>query len=226
MAKPLLRIKAGELRKNGTSIKEIAKVLSVSTSTASRWCGDIFLTKEQSYKLELLRIEGQKRGRILASEVLRQRRLNRIKKYEAEGITRFKGMSEKEFYSAGLALYSAEGAKKSRRVMFTNSDPKIIKFMINWFRKFYDVGVSQLTCSVLINVSHKDRENEIKKYWSKHINMPVSQFRKTKLVRSKSKKIYANPNEYYGTFTFSVLKSADLCYRILGQIYGMMATKL
>src|SRR3990167_7331881 len=78
MAKSLLRIKAGELRRRGTSIKEISKILSVSTSTASRWCGDIFLTKEQSYKLELLRIEGQKRGRILASEVLRQRRLKRI----------------------------------------------------------------------------------------------------------------------------------------------------
>lgn len=136
MAKPLLRIKAGELRKRGTSIKEIAKTLSVSTSTASRWCSDIFLTKEQSYKLELLRVEGQRRGRILASEILRQRRLNGIKQYEDEGLSRFKGMSEKEFYSAGLALYSAEGAKKSRRVMFTNSDPKIIRFMMKWFRKF------------------------------------------------------------------------------------------
>lgn len=222
MAKPLLRIKAGELRKRGTSIKEIAKTLSVSTSTASRWCSDIFLTKEQSYKLELLRVEGQRRGRILASEVLRQRRLNRIKQYEDEGLSRFKGMSEKEFYSAGLALYSAEGAKKSRRVMFTNSDPKIIRFMMKWFRKFYDISTDQLTCSVLINISHKERENEIKKFWSNQIDIPIRGFRKTKLVRSKSKKIYENPNDYYGTLTFSVTKSADLCYKILGQIYGMM----
>ncbi|HXK41022.1 MAG: hypothetical protein A3G45_00315 [Candidatus Staskawiczbacteria bacterium RIFCSPLOWO2_12_FULL_37_15] len=222
MAKSLLRIKAGELRRRGTSIKEISKILSVSTSTASRWCGDIFLTKEQSYKLELLRIEGQKRGRILASEVLRQRRLNRIKQYEAEGLSRFKRISEKEFYSAGLALYSAEGAKKSRRVMFTNSDPKIIRFMIGWFKEFYNININKMTCSVLINISHKHREKEIKKFWSKQLNMPISQFRKTKIVKSKNKKIYDNPQDYHGTFTFSVIKSADLCYKILGQIYGMM----
>lgn len=222
MAKPLLRIKAEKLKRKGKSIKEIAKMLSVSTSTASRWCGDIFLTKEQSYKLELLRVEGQKRGRILASEVLRQRRLNKIKKYEVEGVKRFKEISDKEFYSAGLALYSAEGAKKSRRVMFTNSDPKIINFMIKWFRKFYNINNNQLTCSVLINISHKERENEIKKFWSKQINIPSDQFRKTKLVKAKSKKVYANPKDYYGTLTFSVIRSTDLCYRILGQIHGMM----
>ena len=65
-------------------------------------------------------------------------------------------------------------------------------------------------------------EKEIKKFWSKQLNMPISQFRKTKIVKSKNKKIYDNPQDYHGTFTFSVIKSADLCYKILGQIYGMM----
>lgn len=223
MAKSFLKIKSDELRRKGMSIKKIAKTLHVSTSTASRWCNDIFLTREQTYKLEMLRIEGQKRGRILASEALRQRRLNKVKQYEEAGITRFKQMSDKEFYSAGLALYSAEGAKKSRRVMFTNSDPKIIKFMIKWFRRFYKISTKQLTCSVLINISHKERENEIIKFWSSRIGIPFGNFRKTKFVTSKSKKIYENSNEYYGTFTFSVRKSADLCYKILGQIHGMMS---
>ena len=106
--------------------------------------------------------------------------------------------------------------------MFTNSDPKIIRFMIGWFKEFYNININKMTCSVLINISHKHREKEIKKFWSKQLNMPISQFRKTKIVKSKNKKIYDNPQDYHGTFTFSVIKSADLCYKILGQIYGMM----
>jgi len=96
--------------------------------------------------------------------------------------------------------------------------------MTSWFKEFYNINISKMTCSVLINISHKHREKEIKKFWSKQLDMPISQFRKTKLVKPKNKKIYDNPQDYYGTFTFAVVKSTDLCYKILGQIYGMLTT--
>ena len=47
MAKSRDKIKARKLRKKGESIKKIANLLNISTSTVSLWCRDVELTNIQ-----------------------------------------------------------------------------------------------------------------------------------------------------------------------------------
>ena len=52
MAKSKQMLQARQLRKEGESIKVIAKKLSVSVSSVSVWCRDIELSKEQIESLK------------------------------------------------------------------------------------------------------------------------------------------------------------------------------
>lgn len=52
VAKTDLKIKARAYRQDGKSYIEISKNLGVSTSTVSKWCGDISLNEEQIKALE------------------------------------------------------------------------------------------------------------------------------------------------------------------------------
>ncbi len=45
--KAALEARALLLRRNGKGIKDIARTLGVSSSTASRWCKPVVLSKEQ-----------------------------------------------------------------------------------------------------------------------------------------------------------------------------------
>ncbi|MFH1392771.1 MAG: hypothetical protein ABIG73_00050 [Patescibacteria group bacterium] len=152
--------------------------------------------------------------------VQKQKRLDKIAKYEKEGIERFRNMSEDAFFIAGVALYLAEGTKKSGRVELVNPDYKTLKFFINWLAKFFQIKKERLALYLTINAVHRNRELVVKKFWAKCFSTSLSRFRKTFFVETKQKKIYANHNNYYGTLAVSVLKSRDLLYKINELIVG------
>lgn len=223
MAKSLLRLKARELRRqNGKSIRDISSILEIAKSTVSLWCRDIELNKKQVENLLIDKIENIRRGQLNGALVQKNKRLKKVSFYEQQGIKKLNKLSDKEFFMAGLALYLGEGAKKSRRVELVNSDPKIIKFMIQWFVYNFGVDRSNFTLSVLINQIHRKREVVVRKFWSSYLDFPLSQFRQTIFVKSKQNKIYENYDNYYGTLRLSILKSSDLLYKILGLIKGLL----
>lgn len=221
MAKSLLRIKARNLRSKGESVKEISKKLYIAKSTVSLWVRDIILSVEQLEKLKQRSIKGGELGRLKGALMQKNRRLELVMKYREQGIKRLKNISENEFFVAGLALYWAEGSKKRREVSICNSDPDMINFMIVWLKKFFSLPVLRLKAVVGINYIHKDREEEVKKYWSAVTGIPLEQFRKTSFKKTNNKKIYSNFKEHFGTLSIKVLKSADICYKILGFIDGL-----
>lgn len=225
MAKSKLKLEARELRYSGASIRDIAIQLKIPKSTISLWCRDIELTKRQLQKLMNSKQGAIHRGQINGALTQKRKRLEKISLYEKAGLEKFKALSRNEFFVAGLALYLAEGDKKSRRIDFVNSDEKLIKFMIRWFCEFFEVKNNDFVCSVLINKIHRNRNKVIKKYWSNHLHVPLSQFRETIFVESKQHKTYSNHANYYGTFRLRVSKSTDLSYRILGLIKGLLAAK-
>jgi len=142
-----------------------------------------------------------------------------------EGIKNLSKLTSKEYFIAGLTLYLAEGSKE-RRIIFTNSDPQIVRFMVNWFKTFFDVSAENFTFYLIINEIHRPREQVVKNYWSDYLNISSMQFRKTSFVRTKQKKIYENYDKYYGTVHFQILKSTELSYKIKGLLAGLFETKL
>lgn len=209
------------MRSKGESIKEIARKLGVSKSTTSLWVRDIILSVEQLEGLQKRRLQGAELGRLRSALKQKEKRIKLIEGSKELGIKRLSNLAEREFLIAGIALYWAEGAKKTREVEFCNSDPKLINFMIDWIRKNFDIKTEDLAACVGINEIHRPREKIVKEYWSKISKIPLGQFRKTSFKKVKNKKIYDNFNEHYGTLSIKILKPARIYYKIMGLIEGL-----
>ena len=121
----------------------------------------------------------------------------------------------------GVMLYWAEGGKTQRKVVFINSDQKMILLWIKWVTECLNISKDRLICRVEINEIHRERLIAIEQYWSNLIKIPKNQFRKTSLKRSQNKKIYENNSNYYGSLQLTVSKGTNLNYEILGYIEGL-----
>lgn len=221
MAKFLLQHEAQELRRQGLGIKTIAKTLQVSRSSVSRWVTSINLTREQTEALLKRSLIGAEVGRLKSGEI---RKANRLKFIEEEmniGRKKLTELSERELFLVGLALYWGEGSKKNGQIQFCNSDPAMVQFVILWLEKCFQIPREELRCWIGINDIHKERDVIIKEYWSKVINIPLSQFNNTSFKRVESKKIYTNSEEYFGTLFIRVERSMRIYHKILGMIDGL-----
>lgn len=225
MAKVLERNKAISLRENGHSIKDIARSLKIAKSTVSLWCRDIKLTQKQINRLHNKMITGGYPGRMKGARMQYERRLNRIKELEKEGEKKIGYLSKRDLLITLISLYWGEGSKKSRQVSINNSDPEMINLLIVAFRKLFNLDEKRFRLSVFINKIHKEREKEIKNYWSKNTKIPENQFTKTIFIKVKNKKNYNNFQTHYGTLRIRITKSTDICYSILGLIKALAKIK-
>ena len=218
------RIKAQELRRHGLSYKEILVNIHVSKDTISRWCKDIELSEKQKTRLLNNKIFGQKKGSIKAAE--------NKKKYRLETINTIYKTAQKEIgilqlrdkFIAGIALYAGEGSKTDRQIGFANSNPALIKFMMNWFKEFCNVPPSKFRGAIWL---HEGRsESDAKKFWSELTGIPLSQFHKTYIAKNKtgSKKIRKNIHEF-GVFAIR-FSDKDKHRRIMGWISGILNTQM
>lgn len=221
MAKYELRIKARALRQKGISVKNIAQSLNASKSTVSMWVRDISLSVEYVEKLKEASLKGAEVGRARALIIRRENRIALLEHVKEAGRGLLEGITERELLIAGLALYWDEGGKTSRRVEFCNSDPKMVKFLIRWFEKCFQIQQDDFTCTVGINEVHRDRDALIKTYWSEITDIPLEQFTKTSFKKVNNKKVYENFNEYFGVLTVRVRRSTAIHYKIMGLIDGL-----
>ena len=211
------------MRSRGISVNEIAKKLGVSKGTSSLWVRDIVLSIGQLETLRRHAIDSGEAGRLKGALLQKNRRIKKQMRYSKEGISKFLNISNDELFVAGVALYWAEGSKKSKAVQLCNSDFKMINFFLKWLKTFFNVDLSRLSARVSINESHKNREQVVKSYWSQKTGIPLNQFRKTIFKTTKNKKVYENHDDHYGVFDVYVLKPSEIYYKILGLVEGLAA---
>jgi len=206
-----------DLRGQGLSYKEIRQKtpFTISKSTVSNWCKDIELSEKQKDRLDKLFKDGSYRGRLLGPKATQARRAKEIQAIKENGRREIGPLNENEFKLTGLMLYWAEGAK-SRCVDITNSDPLLIKFMIDWLRVVCKVPDAKFRAC--LHLHSGQNEEEIKKYWSKITNIPVSQFGKSYIKEEGSG--YRKNILYNGTIKVRVC-NGNLLHRILGLIEGV-----
>lgn len=92
---------------------------------------------------------------------------------------------------------------------------------MRWFRKALDVSDERFAMYVTINYIHKERLDEVNKYWSNVTGVSIEQFRKPVLIRVKSKKIYENHFQHHGTLCIRIARSSELFYKIMGLIKAL-----
>lgn len=212
-----LKIKARELREKGKSIKEIKRNLNVSLSSVSIWVRDIKLNKKQLENLYLNKKTGNLKGSIIAAQ-------NKIKKRELitqelkeEGLKEIGTLTDRERFLVGVSIYAGEGGKTDRDISFVNSDPKLIKFMMNWFSDFCGVPRNKFRGSLYI---HDDlNEEKVKKFWSKLTKIPLSQFTKSYIAENNKKRL-RNKKHENGIFRIKV-SNANLHRKIMGWVDGI-----
>ncbi|KKR11860.1 MAG: hypothetical protein UT39_C0002G0041 [Candidatus Woesebacteria bacterium GW2011_GWA1_39_21] len=224
MAKFAQKIEARKLRRKGQSIKGIAKSLNVSPASVSEWCHDISLTVNQIKILELHSRDPSYGRRLTYSLKQKQQRVEKTKRLMEEGKKDVGILSERELFIAGIALYWAEGFKKDSQAGLANLDPYMIKFFIRWLNECFHYHVDNLILRVTVNISHKERINEIEGYWSTVTGFPVDKFQKPFFQKVLWKKVYENPNDYHGILRVKVRKSVDFLRRLNGCIEGLRMT--
>ncbi len=149
-------------------------------------------------------------------------RLKRIETEKENGIKKIGKLSDRDLLVAMVALYWGEGSKKSRQLAINNSDPAMITFMMKAFRKIWNISEDRFSFHVGINKIHKNRDEEVKTYWSKIVNVNKKQFNKTIFIKAKNKKVYKNFLNHYGTLTIRIKKPMNIYYPIMGLIEGLI----
>ncbi|MEK7574849.1 MAG: hypothetical protein AAB511_01305 [Patescibacteria group bacterium] len=214
--------KAHALRQQGRGINEIAGMLNASASTVSYWCKNIELTKDQVNRLrQKQKIAGIK-ALLVTFEKKRLQRLLSVQSLMSQGKQEVGLIKKRELFLLGLALYWGEGYKRGNdEVGFTNSDSKIIRLIILWFKICYHVSPDRFILRVSINELHKDRAQKVLQYWVAETSLPQSQFTKTSFIITKSKKIYSDPEKHFGTLRIKVRKGTNLKRQILGSLEAL-----
>ena len=138
--------KAIKLRQSGKSYNQITKLLGIPKSTLSTWLKDLPLTSEASAKIisqgNFIAIKKLIKRNKQQSEIAKARHKDIKNKAKNEAVKFLKD----PLFIAGISLYWAEGYKKGwnksnwKSIDFTNSDPDMIKLMMNFFKKFLKIN--------------------------------------------------------------------------------------
>lgn len=199
-----LREQAITLRLNEElSYAEIGNRLKVPKSTLSYWLREFPFTEE---KIKELQRKGWKK-----SEASRERfRITMRRKKEQKNHEIYKKYQERfidlptiAFFVAGLTLYLCEGNKKDyTKLDLANTDPKIIKFFIQWMAKFLDVPKEKIKVTLHL-YENMDIERE-KGFWRNELGIQETQFYKPS-IRKLKKSSFSYPEPYrHGTCSLYV----------------------
>lgn len=183
MARIIERQRAIELRKQGKTYGQIKKKLSIAKSTLSDWLSKYPLTEKQ---LEFLK-RNRKYSRQVAAE---KNRITKQKKREVRIQATYKqqqkywtSLSQRELEIAGLFLYWGEGSKRlNGSVFLNNTDPSVLTFTLYWYIKGLHIPKEKI--KVYLHLYSDMNIEEEFAFWSKSLNIPLSQFIKPYIKKS------------------------------------------
>lgn len=208
------------MRKQGKSYLEIMRILHLSKSTVSDWCRDVLLSQSQLLALYKSKKSGGLKGSIIAAKKKQQLRIQETERIYKEAMKSVGKLSKRERFVTGIAFYAAEGTKIDKGCSFSNSNPSIVKFMIDWFREFGKVPNRKFRGAIWLHEGLN--EKKAKQFWSKLTGIPVTQFYKTYIAINKvnSRKIRKHVHSY-GVFSF-IVNDVILIRTIMGWIGGIL----
>lgn len=182
------KIKAISLRMQGYTYQQIMAEVPVSKGLLSGWLQKVRLNGEQENILLENMNKRSKMGvaKAAASNMARRKKREVVAIVEAERL--FETYQHDPIFILGVALYWAEGGKRTSEFQFMNSDVAMTKFMIYWVQKY--LGIPKGDISIRLHTHADFVLEKYEDFWSKATGIPLQQFKKT---------IY-KPNEKHGVF--------------------------
>ncbi|MDD5396544.1 MAG: helix-turn-helix domain containing protein [Candidatus Moranbacteria bacterium] len=170
-----LKNEAVKLRRKGFSFKEISEKLGISKSTASLWLRDVKLSKNAKERIIKLGVDGRNNSKKSV-----ENRIAKEDKMISEGAAKTISncvLLRNDLKLICALLYWCEGGKTEKaQLTFINSDPKLIKYFIDTFRKAF--AVDEKRFRVLLHVHEYHIIEKQIKFWSKITKISESQFTK------------------------------------------------
>ena len=215
--------KAIELRRQGFSYSEILKQIPVAKSSLSLWLKSVKLAESQKQRLTDKKLASARRG----AQKMKDIRIALTKQIKDKARKEIGKLTERELFLIGIALYWAEGSKEKEyspgsRMVFSNSDPYMIKLFLEWLIKIIKIPREKIFFSVYIHESHRDNLEKAVNHWSKYAGFSKERFNKIYFkknkIHTKRKNIGKN---YFGLLRISVIESSNLNRRIQGWTEGI-----
>jgi len=212
-----------KLREKGYSYSEILKVIQVSKATLSQWLRNVDIASDQVERLRSKNAEARKLG----SLALRNNRIYKTKKIIESSRLEVKSININTLRIIGTVLYWAEGSKQnenrpSKELIFTNSDPEMIKVYLLWLNKCHGIDSSNIKFEIYIHETYDKTPLELSKYWSDITSFSVDNFNKIYFKKNKVKSIRKNKGiKYHGVLRITVRKSTDLSRKVMGWVEGI-----
>ncbi|MFA5532275.1 MAG: hypothetical protein WDA13_01605 [Candidatus Shapirobacteria bacterium] len=178
--------KAEVLRRKGKSYSFISDELGVSKSTISNWFSEESWSNQIKLDLNCSRLKMARKNLVMANFIRKENQLKRRKQYLDEANFEFKKLISKPLFLIGLGIYWGEGDKTNNgRVAVINTDPELLKIIVNFYRQCLGVVDSNLRVGLFI-YEDIDRETIID-FWSNILNIPRQQFIKIQVLKSRSR---------------------------------------
>lgn len=205
-----LKEKIINLRIQGKSFNEITRETGIVRSTLHEWLKDI--SRPEKYK-NLKGKEWMDAMRAMAIEANKKKyreiyeRITNRAKDDVCGISLDVGIKK----CILSALYWAEGTKGQHSVIcFANTDPKLVKLFITLLRECYLLDENKFHLRLQLHDYHQ--ENEIKKFWSGLLGIPLNKFQKTYRKQRNKERIF---RRNFGGICFLVYNSVYLRREIM-----------
>jgi transcriptional regulator with XRE-family HTH domain len=207
------REEARRLRAEGWSVKAIASAVGVSPSTVSRWVRDIPLSEEQILALASANpaINGQLAG---ARENSRRRREDRL---SAQREGRAMARRGDPLHVIGCMLYWGEGSKARNKVIFTNSDPDMVRTFVRFLRESLGVDDDRIRVSCNCYLGNGLDLRAIERYWLDLLQLPETSMLPSIVNRASAASARRRRTLPHGTLRV-VVHSARLVQHIYGAI--------
>ncbi|PIR85461.1 hypothetical protein COU15_00605 [Candidatus Kaiserbacteria bacterium CG10_big_fil_rev_8_21_14_0_10_45_20] len=172
------------LRKNGKSYKDIEKIMNIPRSTLSSWFKDEEWS--QVLKNELQKVTREQHTQRF-TQLNRTRGIALKKLYvqsEREAVNDLEVLKFHPLFVAGLMLYWGEGDRVSKGlVRMSNIEPRLLVVFIAFLVEVCGVPKQKISAAILVYPDLD--EKTCREYWSKNIDLPEEQFRKSVTVKGR-----------------------------------------
>lgn len=184
-----------EMRRTGNTYSQIRKVIpNLAKSTLSNWIRNIQFSKNEELLITQSAQTGREHSRLLAAQTNRLARISRTKIVEKEAEIEFRKFVKNPLFTTGLALYWAEGAKRSSGAEIINSDYLILRIAIKWAERFLRISKKDLKTRLYIHRHYNDENLEV--FWMEILGLSPNQLRQT-IFKKTEFEFKKNP-EYKG----------------------------
>lgn len=120
-------------------------------------------------------LEGRARGRKKWADMRRAQKKEFLEGIAIETKKDIGLLSKRDRFIAGLMLYAGEGDRTQERIGMSNTNPRILKFMLDWWSEFLRLDRAGFYAHLYLHVGLS--EPRAKEFWAKALRIKEEQIK-------------------------------------------------